>query len=148
MPLKQTQVETLLTSAQIPVASPGGTFILPKGIALVNLTTGALSILSAITPGFRFKVVSVNFSVGTPGTGSGATQAISTQISGVAVTGGVVTPTLANTATFGATIAGTAVTGTNEGSATDTLSIVSAAGGVVFTAGAGDILVTLQNLDG
>lgn len=148
MPLKSSTVETLLTPAEIPVASPGGEFILPKGIALVNLTTGALSILSAITPGFRFKVVSIAFSVGTPGTGSGATQAISAQISGVAVTGGVVTPTLANTATFGATIAGTAVTGANIGSNTDTLSIVSAAGGTVFTAGAGDILVTLQNLDG
>ena len=42
---------------------------------------------------------------------------------------------------------GTAVTAANTGTATDNISIEMAAGGTVFTAGAGYFLIKIQNLD-
>ena len=126
---------------------PGGVSTFVIGSTLTNLTTGAVNIMAAYTPGYRFRLLGITAVVGVAGTGSGATQSISMSISGVAVTGGVVNPTLANTATTGALIAGTAITALNDGSATDTLTIAAAAGGTVFTAGSIHLLIQIQNLD-
>lgn len=114
---------------------------------LVSFTTGALDLLTTYTPGFKFKILDLQYVVNKVGTGSGASQTFQPKITGVAVTGGAVVATLANAATMGAKVAGTAVTALNTGSATDTISISCAAGGTVFTAGTGYFLLKLQNMD-
>ncbi len=134
--------------------SPGTTLSANSGIMIVSfpvhfasMTTGAVNLVNAYTPGFNFKVVGATLAVTNVGTGSGATQTINLEIGSTAVTGGVINPTLSTCGTVGALVAGTSVTAANVGTNTSTFSIQAASGGTVFTAGDGVILVTLQNLD-
>ena len=116
-------------------------------IQLAAMTTSAADLVTAYTPGFRFKVVGVDFATTTIGAGAGASQTLSLAIGSTAVTGGVVNPTLTGTNTLGKLVAGTAVTAANIGTATDTISVKVAATGTVFTGGAGVLLIRVQNLD-
>lgn len=113
----------------------------------VGGTGGANIIGTGFTPGYRFAILAIAGIVTTPSTGSGGTQVITCEISTVATTGGVLTTTLAGTATAGVVVNGTAVTDLNIGSATDTLQIVVLTGGTVYTAGVMDLVITIQNLD-
>jgi len=116
-------------------------------IQLEAMTTSAADLVTNYTPGYAFKLLSVSLAITKLGTGAGATQNINLEIGTTNVTGGVVNPTLANTATLGALIAGTAITAANTGTASDTISVEVAAGGTVFTAGAGVLLIKIQNTD-
>lgn len=129
------------------VAAGAGVTTLSFPVDLTSFTTGALDLVTTYLPGYKFKILDLQYVVGKVGTGAGATQSINAAITGVNVTGGVVNPTLANAATMGAKVAGTAITALNTGSVTDTISIKCAAGGTVFTAGAGVLLMKLQNMD-
>ncbi len=116
-------------------------------IQLASLTTAAADLVTEIVPGFRFKVLKVDFVTTKLGTGSGASQTINLEIGTTNVTGGVVNPTLGSTDTLGKVTAGSSVTAANVGLATDSLSVEVAASGTVFTAGEGILLVRLQNMD-
>lgn len=129
------------------IAAGVGDFTLALPVDLTSLTTLALDLVTAYVPGFKFKLLSATYAVNKIATGAGATQAINPAITGVAVTGGVVTPTLANAAVMGALVAGTAITALNTGTAADSISVKVAAGGVVFTAGSGVLLIKIQNMD-
>lgn len=151
MALKTSTVETLVTAAEIPVASPAGVYqyIHPLTSLVTGLSTAAVDLLTGFTPGHRFKLVKFAFVTTVAGTGSGASQVFNLEIGSTNVTGGVLTLTLANQqTTFGQVTAATAITALNEGTATDTISIEMAASGTVFTAGAGYFVITIQNLDG
>lgn len=129
------------------VAAGVGLTTLTFEFDLATLTTGASEILTNYTPGYAFKIFAVDFVVTDPGVGAGATQTINMEIGSTNLTGGVVNPTEANTATQGALVAGTAVTANNVGTAASTISIEVAAGGTIFTAGTGILLVKIMNLD-
>lgn len=131
------------------LAVPGpGIFTLPIPIQLEAMTTSAADLITAWTPGFKGKILSADFFTTKLGTGAGATQTLNLAINSTALTGGVVNPTLASTDTLGKKTAGTAITGANEFTETDTVSLKVAASGTVFTAGAGVLLVRIQNTQG
>lgn len=134
-------------TASDTIAAGAGVTTLAFAVDLVTLTTLARELLTDYVLGYAFKILSVDFVVTDEGTGAGATQTINLEINSTNVTGGVINPTLANTATAGALVAGTAVTANNTGNAAATLSIEVAAGGTIFTAGQGIILIRIQNMD-
>jgi len=120
---------------------------IPLTSLATGLSTSAIDLLTALTPGFRFKILGLEFVTTVAGTGTDASQVFNLEIGGTNVTGGVLTLTLASQATIGTVTAATAITAANVGSATDTISLEMAADGTVFTAGAGYFVLKLQNLD-
>lgn len=136
--------------------TPGATLAAGVGIStlihpLTSLVTGlgvlAIDIMSNYVLGYRFKIISFDFVTTVVGTNAGASQVFNIEIGSTNLTGGVLTVNLAGTATIGQQCNGTPVTANNVGSATDNISIEMAAGGTVFTAGAGYFLIKIQNLD-
>lgn len=128
-----------------------GVGVTPVTIPLTSLATGlstsAIDLLTGYTPGFRFRIVSLEFVTTVAGTGASASQTFNLEIGTTNVTGGVLTLTLASQAAIGAITAATPITANNIGSSTDAISLEMAAGGTVFTAGAGYFIMELQNLD-
>lgn len=133
--------------ADATLAATAGISTLSIPIQLSAMTTAAADLVTDYVPGFKFKILSVQFATTKLGTGSGASQVINLEIGSTNVTGGVVTATLAGTDTLGELTAGTSVTAANTGSATDTISVEVAASGTVFTAGDGVLLIRIQNMD-
>ncbi|KKM14326.1 hypothetical protein LCGC14_1707240, partial [marine sediment metagenome] len=109
--------------------------------------TSAADMVTDYVPGFKFKLLAIDFVTSIAGTGSSASQLFNLAIGSVDVTLGVCTVTLASTNAVGELTAGAAITGAQEGSATDAISIEMAASGTAFTAGAGTFIVTIQNMD-
>jgi hypothetical protein len=123
------------------------TITIPLTSLATGLSTSAIDLLTNYTPGYAFKILKVDWVTTVAGTGSSASQVFNLEIGTTNLTGGVVTATLASTATIGSITAGTAVTANNTGTASDNFSIEMAAGGTVFTAGAGYFVIEIQNLD-
>lgn len=134
-------------SASIAAGVGKQTFCHPLTSLATGLSTAAIDILTAYTPGYKFKILGFEFVTTVAGTGASASQVFNIEIGTTNVTGGVLTLTLASQATIGVVTAATAVTAANTGSATDTISIEMAASGTVFTAGAGYFVIKLQNMD-
>jgi len=109
--------------------------------------TSAGDVVTAFVPGFKFKLLALDFITSVAGVGSSASQVFNLEIGTTNVTAGTLTLTEASTATVGALTAGAAITGANTGTASDTFSVEMAASGTAFTAGAGTLLVTIQNMD-
>ena len=108
--------------------------------------TTAGDVVTDYVPGYRFKLLALDFITGLAGTGSSASAVCNLEIGSTNVTNGTCTVTLASTNTIGELTAGAAITGLQTGSATDAFSIEKATS-TVFTAGAGTFIVTIQNLD-
>jgi hypothetical protein len=134
-------------TASNTLAAGVGVFTLAIPIQLAAMTTAAADLITDYVLGFAFKILGVSFSTTTIGAGAGATQSLNLEINSTNVTGGVVAVTLASTDTLGEISAGSAVTALNTGTATDTISVEVAAGGTIFTAGAGVLLIKIQNMD-
>lgn len=143
-------IQTLVTPEGINVYSPAGRqfYIHPLTSLATGLSTSAIDILTNFTPGFPFEIVKFQFVTTVAGTGSSASQTFNLEIGTTNVTGGSLNLTLASQATIGAITDATAITANNTGSDTDTISIEMAAGGTVFSAGAGYFVITLRNLAG
>jgi hypothetical protein len=120
---------------------------IPVSSLATGLSTSAVTMLNAYVPGFRFSILQLDFVTTIVGAGAGASQTFNLQITGANVTGGVVNPTLTSTNTIGKITAGTAVTAANTGGVTDSISLLMAASGTVFTSGAGYFVLRLKNLD-
>lgn len=129
------------------IAAGTGIFTLAFPITLASMTAAAADLLTNYTLGYAFKILSISFSTTTISAGAGASMVLNAEINATNVTGGVLTVTLASTDTLGELTAATAITAANTGLSTDTLSIEVAAGGTIFTAGEGVILVRVQNTD-
>ena len=114
-------------------------------IELATITTNG-NVLTAYTPGFKFKLLAVSFAVKAPVTTSGKLTTLSLKIGSTAVTGGAVALTSANATPLGAIIAGSSITAANTGSSSATLSVVSSST-TAFTEGNGTLLLTVQNMD-
>ncbi len=91
-----------------------------------------------------FKVTGVGFRVGTPATTAAKLATLTTQINGVALTGGVIALTSANCTPSGALVAGSAITAKNLGANTTLEIAVSAV--TAFVEGDGWVEFTLQRL--
>lgn len=133
------------------IAAGTGVSTVAIPIQLAAMTTAAADLITEYVPGYKFKVLSVSFVTTTLGTGTSASQVLNLEIGTTNVTGGVVTITLAGASTgtdvLGKISAGTAITAANTGTATDALSVEVVTSGTVFTAGAGILLIKLQNMD-
>jgi hypothetical protein len=142
---------SLNTSAAAGAALNAGVGISTLIHPLTSLVTGlgvlAIDLMSNYVPGYRFKILAFDFVTTLAGTGAGASQVFNIEIGATNLTGGVLTVNLAGTATIGQQSNGTPVTAANVGTATDNISIEMAAGGTVFTAGAGYFLIKILNLD-
>jgi hypothetical protein len=123
------------------------TVTIPLTSLATGLSTSAIDLLTAYTPGYAFKILAFGFVTTVAGTGAGASQVFNLEIGTTNVTGGALTVTLASTDTIGEVTSATAVTAANVGTASDTISIEMAAGGTVFTAGAGYFTIRIQNMD-
>lgn len=134
-------------TASDTIAAGVGIQTLAFAIQLASMTTAAADLATTYTPGYAFKILSLAFVNTTLGTGAAASQIINLAITGVATTGGVLTLTLANTTPLGNLVSATAITAANTGTVASTISIKVAAGGTVFTAGAGNLFIRLQNMD-
>lgn len=152
MPLASANV----TNETAIVGSTAGAVLAPAGVYthtiplpnLAAMTTAAADLTTGWIPGHRGKILSIQFFTTTLGTGSGASMVLNLEIGTTDLTGGVLTLTLATTTPLGLRIAGTAITALNEFTATDAISLEVAASGTVFTAGAGYVVLKIQNLDG
>lgn len=116
-------------------------------IELASLTTLAADLVTNYVPGYAFKILALSFAVTTLGTGAAASQVLNLEIGAINTTGGVLTVVLADTTPLGKVTNATAITAANIGAAGDTISVEVAAGGTVFTAGNGVLLIRLQNMD-
>lgn len=93
------------------------------------------------TPRFAGKIKHISMSVSRAAAGAGGTCTMTTDIGGTPLTGGVLTPTL-GTATQGAELNATAITGANQFKAGDVIHVVGSAT-TVFTAGNGTMVFHL-----
>jgi len=139
---------TNLAVTNAKLATPNRRAILAIPIDdLTNLTAGGEDIVTDILPGFAGTIEAIFYIGGTLATGVGATMALHVEIGAVAVTGGVLTldeAGIVTPAVLGVYVAGTLITALNVFTNTDLLSLVNAAGGTVFTAGSGVVILVLS----
>ena len=127
------------------IVFPVGSLAVASGAGFGATTAG--DVVTAYVPGYKFKLIALDFVTGSlVGAGSSASAPCNLEIGSTNVTGGVCTVTLANTNTIGELTSGTSITAANTGSASDDFSIEKATS-VVFTAGEGSFVVTIQNMD-
>jgi len=139
---------TNLAVSNAKLATPSHRVIIPIPIDdLTNLTAGGEDIATDILPGFAGTVEAIFYIGGTLATSAGAaTMALHVEIGAVATTGGVLTldeASIVTPAVLGVYVAGTPITALNAFTNVETLSLVNAAGGTVFTAGAGVVIIVL-----
>lgn len=127
------------------IAAGAGVHTVAIPITLANIT-GAGDVLTTYTPGYKFKVLSVDFAVETPVTTGSKAASLNVEIGTTNVTGGVVALTSDNCTPMGAVVAGSAVTAANTGTAADTIS-VEAASVTAFVEGTGYLILKIQNMD-
>jgi len=132
-------------TVQPTAAGAAGVSVLSIPVNLASVTAAG-DVLTTLTPGFNFKILSVAWAQGTPVTTAAKLLNLNLEIGTTNVTGGVVALTSAACTPLGKVIAGTAITTGNTGTTTDTLSI-EAADVTAFAEGSGVILVTVQNMD-
>lgn len=147
MSLKSSQVETLLTPSEIPVATPGGVYNLNITGNMLLAGISAANLVTSFPLGHRFKILAAYaVSIVAPTTSAKAAT-ITPYIGSTAVTGGVLALTTASLATKGTVQAGTTITANNEGSATDTITLTGSSV-TAFVEGSASIILRIQNLDG
>lgn len=99
--------------------------------------------------GFKFRIVSWAWITDFAITGGGGSRVANLEINAtdVGTVPSTCTVTTAGAATPGAVVVATAVAGANTGTATDTISVEIAAGGTALTAGGGQWMILIQNMD-
>lgn len=127
------------------LAATASTSILAIPVTLSSITAAG-DILTTYTPGYKFKILAVDWAQGVPVTTAAKAANLNVEIGTTNLTGGVVALTSATCTPLGKVIAGTEVTAANTGSATDTISI-EAADVTAFAEGTGYVLLKIQNLD-
>jgi len=126
------------------IAFPVGDFANTGAGSFGATTTG--DVVTDYIPGFKFKVLNLDFITDLPGVGGSASAAVAVHIGATPVTDCVCTVTEASTSARGELTAGVVASAANTGSATDTISLNKATS-TVFTAGSGYFLLSLQNMD-
>ncbi len=126
------------------MATGVGVSTLTFWVDLTTLTNA--DILTAYTVGYAFKILSVAFGVHKAVTTGAKLATITPSITGVATTGGILSLTSANCTPKGVVVPASAVTGTNSGSASDTISLTASAV-TAFIEGNGWIIIEIKNMD-
>jgi hypothetical protein len=111
------------------------------------LAVGAEELVTNYALGYAFEILSLDYVAEIPGTGVGATQTFTVEIGATPTTGGSLIITVANATPKGVVVAGSAITGANVGTAASVFSIVKAGGGTQFSAGSGNLVLAVRNLD-
>ena len=112
-----------------------------------QLTTLAnAAFITTWTPGYAFKILAIDFIVDAPATTAAKLATLTTAISGVNITGGVLSLTSANCTPTGTVVPASAVTALNTGSAAATITITGSAV-TPFAQGNGWIAIRVQNMD-
>lgn len=132
-------------TATTTLAAGVGVTTISIPVNLASITTDA-DIVTAVTLGYKFKVLASTFVVTAPATTSGKATTVSLKIGSTAVTGGAAALTSANCTPLGATVSASAITAANTGSASATLSVVSSST-TAFAEGSGVLLLKVQNMD-
>ncbi len=127
------------------IAAGVGKMVLSFPIALAGMTAAG-DVMTNYTPGFKGRILSVDFRVQTVVTTAAKAATLNMEINTTNLTGGVVALTSANCTPAGAAVAGTAVTGLNSFTATDNFSI-EVASVTAFVEGSGVLLVSVINDD-
>ncbi len=112
-------------------------------------STSAIDVVTAFVPGYKFKILDWAWiDGGTDLVGASGSRVANMEIGSVDVGTSASTCTVVQASTgSGRRIDGTAVSGANTGSASDTFSIEIASGGTTITAGNGAFHVVIQNMD-
>jgi len=131
-------------AAAAAIAAGVGISVVSLPINLASVADG--DVLTAFTPGFKFKILSLAFAVTVPVTTGSKATTLNMEIGTTNLTGGALALTSANCTPIGAVVAASAVTAANTGSAAATVS-VEASSTTAFVEGAGVLLVTIQNMD-
>lgn len=118
---------------------------IPFPLQFATMSTVAVDLVTAFTPGVRGKIENLALIVSTVGQLANATATINCEIGTVDCTGAMAL-VLASTTVLGAVVQ-TAITGNNAFTAGDTISIEIATGGTGFTAGAGTLLLRIRTED-
>lgn len=130
------------TLGVLVMIGPGVAQSIQQGVIALalDLSSAANATLLTFTPQFAGRIKKITASVNKAGAGAGATVTITPNIAGAPLTGGVLTPTLANT-TLGAELTATAITGANVFTPGQAITLVGSA----FTAfSAGNATVYLH----
>lgn len=135
-------------TAGTTIAATVGVYNVSFPATLPTGGTDAAEVVTALTPGHKFKILAWSYleAVATTGTSSSRVYNMEIGTTDVGTVASTVTVTTASAA-VGRVIAGTAVSGANTGSASDTISIEVAAGGTTHDAGSGAFIVRVQNMD-
>lgn len=115
-------------------------------LSTLMTSIAAADLLTGFTPGYNFLIRDMFWIQNAPVTTAAKAATLTPKISGVACTGGVVALTSALCTPMGAVIKGTDITALNQGSDTDTISVVGSAV-TAFVEGSGTLYLEIQNLD-
>ena len=142
----QTALTDSTTGTATTTLQPGvGMQTISIPVNLASITTNA-DVVTALTLGYKFKILSSTFVVTTPVTTGSKLTTLSLKINSTAVTGGAAALTSANCTPLGAKVAASSITAANTGSASATLSVVSSST-TAFTEGNGVLILQVQNMD-
>lgn len=135
-------------SASTTIAAGVGVYDLPLYAVLPIGGTSAVDQVTTFTPGHKFKILAWSYleSVATTGTNSSRVYNMEIGTTDVGTSPSTLTVTTSGAA-VGRVIAGTAVSGANTGTSSDTISIEVAASGTTHDAGAGMFIIRIQNMD-
>lgn len=131
-----------VTDATLAATAGISTISIP--LALASIADGDM--VTAYTPGYKFKILAVDFVTTTVASTADKLSTLNVEIGTTNLTGGEVALTTASCDTLGEKTAGSAVTAANTGSASDTIS-VEAASTTAFAEGSGTLLIRIQNMD-
>lgn len=134
------------TTGAVSTTLAAGVGVVTVPLYVNNADLAAADLLTTYTPGYAFKILGVAYGVEKAVTTGSKLATLTPKISGVAVTGGVLSLTSAALTPQGAVVAATAVTAANTGAATDTISITGSAV-TAFVEGGGWIFLKIQNMD-
>lgn len=124
-----------------PAGSAGYVVTFPVTLSSI---TGAGDVVTNFTPGHAGKITAVNWIQGVPVTTASKAADLNVEIGTTNLTGGVVALTSAACTPLGKVIAGSAVTGANTFTETDTISI-EAASVTAFVEGTGMVALTITS---
>lgn len=133
------------TANSTPAIAAGvgvNTITIPVSLATIT----AADVLTAYTPGYKFKLLSISYAAKVPVTTGSKLATLSLKIGSTAVTGGAVALTSANCTPLGKVTDGTSITAANTGANNSTISVV-AASVTAFAEGDGYLFLRVQNMD-
>lgn len=148
MPLQNNTKTVAAYATGQDLAAGVSTYVMTIPLTLVAMTTAAADLMSNFVMPHAGAIIGLSFITNVLGTGSGASMVLNMEINDVNLTGGVLTLTLATTTPLGVKIDATAITALNTFAKGDNITLEVAASGTVFTAGAGFVLITIQNTQG